>query len=56
MTFDFKLINQAEAARKLGISQPYLWEIINGKKRGKKPQKILEELKRLLKEEMNKAA
>jgi transcriptional regulator with XRE-family HTH domain len=41
---DKKLINQAEYARRLGISRPYLSMILSGQRTGKKARALLNKI------------
>ena len=43
-TIDKKLMNIAEIARRIGISQPYASQILNGQRTGPKAQKRLKEI------------
>jgi len=55
-TIDKKLINIAEIARRLGISQSYASEIVRGVKKGPRAQKRLKDIETEIAKYMNKAA
>lgn len=44
---DHKLVNQTEIARRLGISQPYVYQLLTGKRNS---QKRLEQILTVLKD------